>query len=386
MISKSYKKLVKYIESENYKGFDPYDTLNSFIPFKIFGKYISTIVIQLQKRNPINVRSFLGIKKEINPKAFGLFLQTYSMLYEKSKDQENLTKADYFFNWLINNHSKGYNGMSWGYNFPWASSSKYLNNFVPSAVVTGFVSKGIFQYYLATNNQKAIKILDEAKIFILNELDIYKDKSGICFSYTPIMQDICYNASLIAGEVLAMNYSINQDEDLKNKCIAIVNFVVSRQNKDGSWNYAEDIKTGEIDNQKDFHQGYIIDSIYEISKLINMNNEKWEKAIINGLNFYKNEQFFDEGRSLWRIPKEYPIEIHNQSQGIIIFSKFSKYDSSYLNFALKIAEYTINNMQSNVGYFYYQNFKNYKNKISYMRWNNAWMFLALTTLRKYNIE
>ena len=32
------------------------------------------------------------------------------------------------------------------------------------------------------------------------------------------------------------------------------------------------------------------------------------------------------------------------------------------------------------GYFYYQVTPYYKNKISYMRWSQAWMLLALSTL------
>jgi len=48
-------------------------------------------------------------------------------------------------------------------------------------------------------------------------------------------------------------------------------------------------------------------------------------------------------------------------------------------FAMKIAEWTINNnMIDKDGYFYYRKYKLYTNKISYMRWSNAWMFLAFT--------
>jgi hypothetical protein len=37
-------------------------------------------------------------------------------------------------------------------------------------------------------------------------------------------------------------------------------------------------------------------------------------------------------------------------------------------------------MQENNGGFYYQKWKLFNNKVSYMRWNNAWMMVALTTL------
>jgi len=376
----SLKKLRVYIESENFKGYDPYDTLLSWIPFQWFGKWPPILAIQFQKRNPINIRPILGIKKEINSKAVGLLLSAYSLLYQKDRNPNYLKKMDYFFNWLTENSSKSYKGMGWGYNFPWASPVKYLEPFIPSSVVTGFVCRGIFHYYLITDNSEAIPVLQGAKEFVLNELPQHADQTGISISYTPVMKDICYNASLLAGEVLAMNYSLNQDESLKTKCVDLVNFVIARQNADGSWAYSEDIETSEERIQIDFHQGYIIESIFEIKRLLNIQDIKWEQAIIKGLKFYKEKQFLEDGRSLWRIPKEYPLEIHNQSQGIITFTKFSNYNSSYLPFAEKIAKYTIKNMQGYNGQFYYQKFKTHTNKISYMRWSNAWMLLALSYL------
>ncbi|MCK4663279.1 MAG: terpene cyclase/mutase family protein [Bacteroidales bacterium] len=381
-LSNSISLLQKYVETQNYKGYDPYDTLNSWIPFHWFGKWSPVLAIQFQKRNPVNIRPLLGIKKGINPKAFGLLLNGYSLLYQKDKNPDNLAKMNHLFNLLYENPSEGYQGMGWGYNFPWASPVKYLKPFVPSSVVTGFVCKGVFQYYKATGNDKAKVLLEKAREFILNELPQYQDDSGLSISYTPVMQDVCYNASLLAGEVLAMNYHFNPNESLKTKCVNLVNFVVSRQKPDGSWAYSEDVNTGRERIQVDFHQGYVIESIYEIMQLLHIRDEKWEKAIAKGLKYYKEQQFFEDGRSLWRIPKVYPVEIHNQSQGIITFSKLYQYDDSYLLFAKQIAEWTTNNMQAKDGHFYYQKFKTYSHKIPYMRWSQAWMFLALSNLIK----
>ena len=55
--------------------------------------------------------------------------------------------------------------------------------------------------------------------------------------------------------------------------------------------------------------------------------------------------------SKWRLPKIYPVDIHNQSQGIITFSKLRSYHPSYFNFAKTIKEWTIENMQDKTGYF-----------------------------------
>ncbi|MCH7720309.1 MAG: hypothetical protein IH988_04885 [Planctomycetes bacterium] len=48
-----------------------------------------------------------------------------------------------------------------------------------------------------------------------------------------------------------------------------------------------------------------------------------------------------------------------------------------------IADWTIDSLQdSDEGFFYYRKYRHFRNKTSYMRWGQAWMLLALTTLLK----
>ncbi len=374
-------KLKNYIEREEYRGYDPYDTLNSFLPFGIFGKWSRVIAIQLQKRNPINIRPLLGIKKEINPKAMGLFLHGYSLLYKADAKDEYLQRMKEIFEWLQTNYTKGYSGHCWGYNFVWASTQKTLKKFHPSIVVTSFVCKGIFEYYKATKDERAIDLLKSASKYVLKDLSVTETKEGICFAYTDVIKDCCYNASMLGAEVLAKLYSITGDEHLKGFAIRATDFVVAHQHDDGHWNYDIDIDTGKEKKQIDFHQGYVIDSTYEVMKHCDPKNEKYLEAISRGLEYYRKTQFTDEGKSLWRIPKEYPVEIHNQSQGIITFSRMKKLFPQYFSFAKTIADFTIENMQDEKrGCFYYRLLPFYKNKIPLMRWSEAWMMLALSEL------
>lgn len=377
-IKNSFYKLQHYIEEEGFIGYDPYDTLLSWIPFKKFGKWIPVLAIQFQKRNPVNIRPLLGIGKGYNPKAMGLMLHAYSDLFKKTHKKEYKEKADDLFEWLKNNATKHYSGYCWGYNFPWASPVKYLPPFTPSSVVTGFVIRGVWEYYSIEQNSEAKSIIESAGDFILHDIPFSHDKNGICISYTPVMRDLCFNASLLGAEILARKYMLCHDKKLKESAIDAVNWVLSHQKTDGKWNYSIDPDTFKQRNQIDFHQGYVIESIHEIKKLLEVDEKKWDKAIEKGLNFYYTNQFYKNGQSLWRLPKVYPIDIHNQAQGIITFYKLSSYRTEYFNFAHKIADYTIRHMQSSQGYFYYKINKWYKHKIPYMRWSQAWMFLALS--------
>ena len=96
------------------------------------------------------------------------------------------------------------------------------------------------------------------------------------------------------------------------------------------------------------------------------------------MDFYFDEQWHESGRSFWRLPKKYPVEIHNQSQGIITLALLSEYRENSKEAMRTIAEWTIENMQDKQGFFWYRIFKSHTNKIPFMRWSQAWMFLALT--------
>lgn len=370
----SLEKLIAYIEREEFKGYDPYDTLRSKFPFKSFGKLVPVLAIQFQKRNPFNIRPLLGINRAHNPKAMGLFLHGYSLL-QKHDEKDYSKQADFIFRWLKDNYSKGFSGYCWGYNFDWASSGKYIKAHSPNIVVTAFIARGIFAYYERTEDKSALAVLKSVGDFILKDLPRSEDKDGLCFSYTTLGKDCCYNASLLAASVLARLYYLTKDPAYLHPAESAVNYVVKKQHEDGHWNYS--IEKGVERKQIDFHQGYVIDCIKEVMQYIGQANENWKKAVDKGLAFYRNEQFFQNGQGKWRLPKIYPVEIHNQSQGIITFC----HEKEYVDFAKVIALFTIENMQDKKGFFYYRKLKYYTHKIPYMRWSQAWMFMALVELK-----
>lgn len=375
-VENSLEKLRLYVEKENFKGYDPYDTLNSVFKFRYLGKFAAVLALQFQKRNPLNIRPLLGIKKDYNPKALGLFLYSYCRLQRRDPNVDHSKQINFLFRELKNCRSNGYSGYCWGYNFDWASSGKYIKAYSPNIVVTSFIAEGILTYYHLRKDQEALEILKSIQHFILKDLPVTETVDGLCFSYTTLGVDHCYNASLLAARTLSQIYSVTRDPSLFEKIKRAVDYVVAKQLPDGHWNYSIDEKTGIERAQIDFHQGYVIDCIRDIMRNTGLDDKKYHAVIEKGLEYYQKEQFFGNGRSKWRIPKEYPTEIHNQSQGIITFCQ----DDQYRRFAVDIAKWTIDNMQDAEGYFYYRKLPAYTNKIPYMRWSQAWMFRALTEL------
>ena len=383
IINQSLVKLHNYCKNHNYKGYSLYDSHTSPIPFDKVGPTISFLINQIVKRSPINIRKIIGVNKAYNPKGMGLFLHAYILQKELGNPLgiENLDeRIAFFFNWLKENYSQGYSGYCWGYNYPWPTNSNRLvvSAYTPNSVVTGFNIRAIFQYYLLTKEETCLDLIRGAEKFILNDIPMTENEKGICFAYTPIKKDITINASLLAAEILAYSDYAFDKKDNQEIIRKVFDFTMAHQNSDGSWYYSFEPETGKPKKQIDFHQGYVLETIKRICEYSAIDIKDYDNQIKSGLLFYRGNQFTDEGIAYWRIPKKWPVDVHNQSQGIITFSLFKEYDPEYLYFASKIAEWTIENMQDLKGNFYYQKWPLITNKVSYMRWNQAWIMLAFT--------
>ncbi len=379
-ISKALNDLVLYCIRQEFSGYDPYDTLNSPLGLQQLGKWFPAVAVQIQKRNPINIRPLLGIRKGRNPKGIGLMLKAFTMLYQIDPQERYRKVADSLYQWLIDHHSTGYSGYAWGYNFDWVNPEGNLKAFTPSVVATAFVADGIYEYACAFQHDGAKQAVLSACRFIANDLPVTHLPQGISIAYTQQSKGCCYNASLLGAETLAKGYILGGEKAWLDAAHSAVEFVLSRQKEDGRWNYSYDPETGREREQVDFHQGFVLVSLDNYLQTIGDSNLKIENSIAKGLAFYRDQQFSDEGRAYWRWPKKWPTDIHHQAQGIITFARLRRYDSTYLPFAQTIAEWTIRNMQDRKGYFYYQKHRIFTNRIPYMRWGQAWMMLALAQL------
>ena len=66
--------LFKYMKHEEFKGYDPYDCLNSQMIDAISSRLVKLAFTQLLVYSPVNPRRILGISKQHNPKGLALIL------------------------------------------------------------------------------------------------------------------------------------------------------------------------------------------------------------------------------------------------------------------------------------------------------------------------
>jgi len=376
-IRNSFFKLKAYCESESYKGYDPYDGLNSSLfqalPFISKNRIARLIWIQLFKRSPINLRRITGIKKDYNPKALALFLTGYCNLYKLYSEEEYLEKINFFVLKILELRNMDWSGACWGYNFDWQAKAFFQPQYTPTVVATTFIGSALLDAYEITKDEQLLEKARSACDFIMKDLNrTYDDSGNFAFSYSPLDKSIVYNASLLGSRLLARVYSFTHEEELRTAAKKSVSFCCENQKEDGSWSYGVQSFHQWIDN---FHTGYNLECIADYMKF--SGDQEYEKYLVKGSEYYLKTFFTDKGIPKYYHDSVYPIDIHTTAQLVITMAKLTKFKEQQALIE-KVLLWTVRNMQNKKGYFYYQINKYFLSKISYMRWAQAWMFYAMS--------
>ena len=385
----SFRLLREYCEREGFKGWDPYDGLNSKVfqalPFLKKSALCRLVVIQGFKRSPINLRRIAIVPKEYNAKGIGLFLSGYCNLYNAVKANpklaESLGSADSLKSQinelaelLISLQSNGYSGACWGYNFDWQARRLFLfPKFTPTVVATNFCATALMEAYEITGEKKYLEIALSAANFIINDLHKSNYKDGFLFSYSPLQgNDTVFNASLLGSRLLSFCYKYTGNEEYRNLAEQSIKACCAGQKENGAWVYGMLPVQSWVDS---FHTGYNLDALIAYQEQTADN--KYNKYIEKGFEYYIQNFFEADGTPKYYDNRTYPIDIHCPGQLLVTLARLHKTEE-YKNIAEKVINWTIRNMQDKKGYFYYQLKPGVSSKISYMRWSNAFMFNALS--------
>ena len=388
--------LKQYCEKENFKGWDPYDGLNSKVfqtlPFLKHSAICRLIMIQGFKRCPWNLRKLFLIPKEHNAKGIGLFLQGYCNLYKAVKGNATLEKelglADELKSMivkigdlLLSLQSKGYSGACWGYNFDWQARRLFLfPKYTPTVVATNFCATALIDAYEVTGEKRFLDSALSAAHFVMKDLHRAPYKGGFLFSYSPLKgNDTVFNASILGSKLLSYCYYYTKDEAYKEAARQSILACCTGQQEDGSWVYG----MLPVQSWKDsFHTGYNLDGLIAYEEMTG--DTSFHSYIHKGFEFYIRNFFEADGCPKYYHNKKYPIDIHCPGQLFVTLSRLHIF-AEHEELAEKVLRWTIANMQDKKGYFYYQLKPGVSSKISYMRWSNAFMFNSLSyyILSKY---
>lgn len=389
-VVKSFSLLKEYCEKENFRGWDPYDGLNSKVFQKISlinkSAICRLVMIQAFKRSPINFRKIFLVPKEYNAKGIGLFLSGYCNLYNIVKKdpvkykcfgtlEDIVHQINLLAKLLISLKTVGnFHGACWGYNFDWQARRIFLfPKNTPTVVATHFCASALISAFEITKNSEYIEVALSSADFIKKDLHFTPYNDGLIISYSPLKgNDTVFNASLLGAKLLSECFKYTKDESSIELASKSVKACCGAQNDDGSWVYGMLPVQSWIDS---FHTGYNLIGLNAYEKYSGDNS--YNENLRKGFEFYINNFFTSSGIPKYYNDRTFPIDIHCPGQLFVTLSDTGQFKQNE-GLATKVIDWTINNMQDSKGFFYYQLKKGLSSRIPYMRWSNAFMFNALS--------
>jgi hypothetical protein len=393
----AHRDLWKWCRTEGLAGYDPYDGLNSRLfqatPFKN-SRTARLAWIQFHKRSPVNFRSLVGVPRERNAKAIALFALAALADFRREPSKENEIEARELLDDLIWMSLKGFKGACWGYNFDWQSRSFFLPRGTPTIVPTAFAARALCEAAEVISRDEYLPFARTVCDFILNDLNRSEETGDeVCFSYSPLDQTRVFNASLLAGEVLATVGGQLGEQSLIDWALKAALYVVRRQRADGSWAYGEDSHQGWADN---FHTAYILTSLSRImdagaeapavasgsSQPSGKPSSDFDNSLRRGYDFWTKRFFLANGWPKYFPDHLYPADIHSAASAMVALVELRGRIPNTMLLAEQIASWAIENLRNPQGDFHHQSRRFYKVRIPYMRWSEAWMMYALARLRE----
>jgi len=305
----------------------------------------------------------------------------YVKMYTLTGAEEHRRRAESCFDWLMRNRSPVYEQYCWGNHFSFSTRAGTIPKHAPTIVWSSLIGLAFLEAYEVLSNPKYLEAAASTAEWV-KSLPREQTARGTCLSYVPFMQSSIHNSNML-GAALLSRVAVHTNDHLAFEVARdAMAYSCARQNADGAWFYGEAPKYHWIDN---FHTGYNLDCLKRY--IDSTGDREFEPNLRRGLQYFKLHFFEADGRPKYYHDKANPIDIQCAAQAIDTLAFFSDTDPESLELAVKVALWTINNMQGQDGHFYYRDLGWKKVTTPMFHWGQGTMFKALAhLLRKLDSE
>ncbi|HUJ11927.1 MAG TPA: hypothetical protein VL171_18100 [Verrucomicrobiae bacterium] len=321
-----WQRLHEFCAARGWRGYDPYDGLSSPLAWVLPGKAARQTWTQFHRRSPVNLRGVFGIHPQLNSMAVALFAlgsreARFLDMLEKLRSPEG----------------------GWGYPFPWQSRAFYAPPNTPNLICTALALKA----YRRLGRTCDLKFVES----------LVREGAGERWiTYIPQSDTQVHNINMTGAALLG-----------RRDCME---FSVKRQRADGSWWYGEAANQRWIDN---FHSGYNLVALREYEQATG--DAQFAEAARRAFEYWDKTFWLSDGTPRYYHDRAYPLDIHCCAQGILTYLAYGEQPK-----ANRLAWWALKNMWDEHGFFWYQRWPLWTNRICYMRWSEAWIYYALKEL------
>ena len=326
------KELIKnYLIKDELLTYDPYDVWKTDTGSNIKKVYYKHKYLGLLPAGALTIydtyinNSFrVGYKKQEYPIVRAQAVLTLLNLYEEEENILYLEYAKKHIDWLLEHSSKGYSGYCWGTGFKIVISDTLIyDKNVPFSTNTPYILEAFHHYYQLTKEPQSLEVIKSIYNFYEKDILILEEDENILItSYGPFKDRVVTNAVAYTMYSYSIFYNyFDNKKYITNKIKKMHNFILSVQQKDGSWMYAPYDNNSFIDC---FHSAFIIKNLIKTAK--NTPIEIEYKIIEEGYN-YIIKNFYDKENHLFK-----RFSLSNKPSLI----KFDLYDNAEMLYLAKL--------------------------------------------------
>ncbi|HLB20115.1 MAG TPA: hypothetical protein VK613_13410 [Gaiellaceae bacterium] len=355
-------------EARDWRGYDPYDALNSpAAPVLTLGRPLGRrLLTQAVKHSPFNLRPLLGIQPDWNAKAVALVASGYARL-AAAGDATARKAATRWLDWLAAR------GPGWGYNFPVQTRFFSYDAEAPNTIATSFAAHALLDGFVLLDLERLGPEVESACDFLVQTMLTSDAEHGTFFRYVPGENDLVHNANLLAGSVLVRASRVLEQPRLLERARPAVLTSLAAQRADGSWPYAASLGRGWVDN---FHTAYVLESLALCASSI----PEARDALDSGVDYWEHELFLPDGTPKYAPDHVLPVDAHCYASAIDAWLALAPWRTAALERAERTAALLVSRMLDPAGYVYFQQQRFWTNRVPYVRWTTAPSFKALSGL------
>ena len=373
-VAQSIQDVTRWVETHDYRAYDPGDGDLSFLRYLTFNKHFpKRLLTGAVLRIPFHIRPLIGIKPHTSTKGMGYMGWGYSKMYALTRAEEYRQRAEHCFEWLIANRSSD-KYYCWGNHFSFSTRAGTIPKHTPTIVWSSLIALAFLEAYEVLGTSKYLEVATSTAEWV-KTLPREVTSRGTCLSYVPFRQSSIHNSNMLGAALLAKVAAHAKDADAVALARDAMIYSCARQNEDGAWFYGEASHYHWIDN---FHTGYNLDCLKRY--IDSTGDRELEPNLRLGFRYFKDHFFEPDGTPKYYENKTQPIDIQCAAQAIDTLAFFSSDDPESYELSMKVARWTIDNMQAPDGHFYYRDLGWMKVKTPMFHWGQGTMFKALAHL------
>ena len=376
-LSRTIHELQHWVERHDYKGYEPFDGLSSWLrPLTFEKEFPLRLLQQFVRQSPLNVRPLVGVPRKESTKGRGYMAWGYLIRYGTYRRQDDLDKAVACLRWLDQHKVPRFAHHSWSNHFDFAGRGGTYTSDDPIIVWTSLIGHAYVEAFEATGDEWFLRIARSACDWIM-DLPRERTPKGDCISYLADRQITIHNANMLGASLLARTAKHCANDEYRRVARSAMEYSCTRQRPDGSWWYAEEDKFHWIDN---FHTGYNLDSLKHYLEATG--DDEFRPNLDQGLDFFIRHFFESDGCPKYYHDRTYPVDIQCAAQAIDTLAMFGDSSPECLALSQKVAAWTIDHMRDRRGYFYYRKYPLVTAKTPMLHWGQATMFKGLCQLER----